>query len=82
MNAIKAGDLNTSHLGKVVTVTRDETTVTGILTSIKHIADLIDDRRQFDVLPRFVLGHAAATVDIMHAGRIELDSNSEVAVGE
>ena len=33
-------------------------------------------------LPSFVLGRATTTADIMHAGRIELDSNSEVTVGE
>lgn len=77
-----AGELNTTHINKTITVTRDGTTITGPLVNVKHDADLINDSRMWDAMPSYVLGKTTTTVNIMHAGRIELASGTEVEVSE
>lgn len=57
--------LSGSDLGKAITVDLDENTVSGHLTSVCQRANLIDDERLCETMPRYEIGPGKTMIEIL-----------------
>lgn len=78
---MKLGDLNHEHLGKRITITGRDSTITGVLSGVHHEAQLIEDGPLFGGEPRYMLGRPITRVTIQGWGarRLTPDTECEVA---
>lgn len=61
----EARHLSGADLGKAITVNLGERTVTGHLTSVSHRANLIDDERLCETMPRYEIGPGETMIEIL-----------------
>lgn len=75
---LKAADLTRRHLGKMVSVRQWDTTTTGLLSGVSHVAALIEERKIGQEVPDYSLGPTATTLTFSHGGAWKVDGEAEV----
>lgn len=77
---MKLGELNNTNLGKRITITGRDSTVTGILAGVSHEAELIADGRLTDAEPHYTLGRPITRITIQGWGARRLTPDTECKV--
>lgn len=61
---IRVDELSGQHIGKTVTIRRDDADITGVLAGIGHTADLITDQAICEPVPRVIAGNITYRITI------------------
>lgn len=78
-----AGDLNVDHLGATITVEFRGTKVTGVLRSVGHISDIIEDAPVLGVscrVPEYFLGRRNTSLQFVPDTRVDVATDTPVDV--
>jgi hypothetical protein len=79
---MKAGELNSTHIGKRIHVVTATLTLTDILTAVRHEADLYEERTFFESETSFAIGRRTTELTFMKAHEVGFDPECEVQVAD
>lgn len=79
---MKAHELSAAHLGKIISFETPEGGITGLLSEVRHAAQLVNDNRIGDATERFIVGHILTHLTLAGWGERRVGSNTEITTKE